>query len=106
MDWYFEPYNSIRATDWYERRLGQMRERSERHVSDQEAELDLDRLKPSMSSVISAWGIYITMIAGLFLFSVLYSPNVYEMDAIDLSEAIQGDGGADIQTGRSSGFRP
>ncbi len=106
MDWYLDRYDWVHTTDRHKCRIAGTRERPERHDSDREAELDLERLKLSMSSVISAWGIYIVMIAGLFLFSALYSPNVPDIGALDLSEVIQRDGGENVSTRGSSVAKP
>lgn len=95
MDRYFEPRDWVRTTDRHEFQGLGMRERPERHDSGREAEPDLERLKLSVPSVISAWGIYIVMIAGLLLFSAVYPRDVYDIGAIDLSDAIQRDGAAD-----------
>ena len=106
MDCYLDRYDWTHTTDRHECRIAGMRERPERHDSDREAEPDLERLKLSMSSVISAWGIYIVMIAGLILFSALYSPNVHDIGAPDLSEVIQRDGGENVSTRGSSVDKP
>ncbi len=106
MDRYFEPRDWARTTDRHECRGFGMRERPERHDSDREAEPDLERLKLSVSSVISAWGLYIVMIAGLLLFSAMYPPQVYDIQALDLSDAIQRDGSADVSTHGSSVPQP
>jgi hypothetical protein len=106
MDWYLDPYDWDHTTDRHECRSVGIGERPERHDSDREAEPDLEQLKLSMSSIISAWGIYIVMIAGLFLYSAVYSPNVYDIGALDLSDAIQRDSAADVSTRESSVFQP
>ncbi len=106
MDRYFEPRDWIRATDRHECESVGMRELPERHDNDREAEPDLERLKLSGSAIISAWGIYIVMVVGLLLFSAMYPPQVYDIGAIDLSDAIQRDGGADVKSRGSSVPQP
>ena len=106
MDRYFEPRDWVRAPDRHEFQSVGMRERPERYDADREAEPYLERLNLSVSAVISAWGIYIVMVVGLLLFSAMYTPQVYDIGAIDLSDAIQHDGGADVPTRGSPVSQP
>ena len=71
MDRYFEPGDWIRTTDRHECQDFKMSKRSERHESELDDRPDLERLELSVSAVVSAWGIYIVMVVGLLLFSVL-----------------------------------
>ncbi len=106
MDRYFEPRDWVRATDRHECQSVGMRERPERYDTDREAEPYLERLNLSVSAVISAWGIYIVMVVGLLLFSAIHPPQVYDIRTLDLGDAIQQDGGADVTTRGSSVSQP
>ena len=95
MDRYFEPRDWVRASDRRESQSVGMRERPERYNTDREAEPYLERLKLSVSAVVSAWGLYLIMIVGLLVFSAMYPPQVYDIRTLDLGDAIQQDGAAD-----------
>ncbi len=101
-----EPRDWVRFTDRHEWPSVQMPKRHEKHDSGGDAEPDLERVNLSVSAVISAWGIYIVMVVGLLLFSAMYPPQVYDIGAIDLSDAIQHDGGADVPTRGSPVSQP
>jgi hypothetical protein len=62
------------------------REGHERHFQGREAERDLEVPKSSLSSVVSAWVFYILMVAGVSLFSALYSSNVDDLEPLTLSD--------------------
>ncbi len=58
MDRIFEPRDWVRATDRHEGPSVRMPKRHEKHDSGVDAEPDLERVNLSVSTVISAWGIY------------------------------------------------
>ena len=106
MDRYFEPRDWVRTVDRHECQNVGLRQRPERHDSEIDAPPDLERLKMSMPAAISAWGLYLVMIAGLLVFSAMYPPQVYGIGATDLSDVIQYDGGADVSPSGSSVSQP
>lgn len=70
------------------------------------SECKLESLKLSISPILSAWGIYLIMIAGLALFSALFSPDVHDFGSRDVSGATQGEIDGSAVSRASAGLQP
>lgn len=71
MDWNLEAYDWTKAEDRNRGTVLGAHERLERYHEDRVVERDLERLRLSLSSIVSAWGIYVIMLLGLLVYSAL-----------------------------------
>ena len=67
MDRYLEAYEWSHSNVHHDRPVPAPQERLERRHEERESERDLESFKLSASAILSAWGLYLTMMAGLGL---------------------------------------